>query len=131
VSFEAGIPDLLRRFVATPHTFSTGMGEDAIRLETNDPMIVDNFRSQFHNFPHSYTWKLIRDDVTSTDDVTTVFVSGSLVMVLFGIETCVVVDRDCRRVFGFLACDVDASEFLNRLSPILAESAVATDRSAR
>jgi hypothetical protein len=130
VSFEPGIPDLLRRFVATPHAFSTGMGEDSIRLETNDPTILDNFRSQFHNFPGSYTWKLIRDDVTGTDHVTTVFVSGSLVMVLFGIETCVVVDRDCRRVFGFLASDVDASEFLHRLSPILAESAVTTDQSA-
>jgi hypothetical protein len=131
VSLESGIPDLLHRFVATPLTLSTGAGESLIHLETNDPVILDSFRSQLHNFPDSYTWKLIRDEVTSTGNEITVLVSGPLVMVLLGVETCVVVDHDCRRVLGFLASDVDAGKFLYRLSSILAESAVARHVSAR
>lgn len=128
---ESAIPDLLHRFVATPLTFSTGAAESLIRLETNDPTILDGFRSQFKGFPDSYTWKLIRDDVASTGDEITLFVSGPLVMVLLGVQTCVVVDRDRRRVLGFLAPDVDAGTFLHQLSVIIAEQAVATDLSAR
>jgi hypothetical protein len=130
VSLESGIPDLLHRFVATPLTFRTGADESLIRLETNDPVILDGFRSQFHNLPDSYTWKLIRDDVTNTGEEITVFVSGPLVMVLLGVQTRVVVDRDCRRVLGFLASDVDAGKFLHYLSVIIAERAVAIDLSA-
>jgi hypothetical protein len=126
VSPDSGIPDLLHRFIATPFTFTTGTGESLIRLETNDPTILDGFRSQLQNFTDSYTWKLIRDDVTSTDDEITVLVSGPLVMVLLGVETWVVVDRGSRRVLGFLASDVDAGKFLYRLSATLAESAVDT-----
>jgi hypothetical protein len=131
VSLESGIPDLLHRFVATPLTFSTGASDSLTRLETNDPDILDGFRSQSRSFPDSYTWKLIRDDATSTGDEVTVFVSAPLVTVLLGVQTCVVVDRNCRRVLGFLASDVDAGKFLYRLSVILAEWAVATDLSAR
>lgn len=126
MSLESSTPDLLHRFIATPLTFSTGAGESLIRLETNDPIILDGFRSQFQDFPHPFTWKLIRDNVTSTGDEITVFVSGPLVMVLLGVQTWVVVDLDCRRVLGFLASDVDAGKFLYRLSAILAEWAVAT-----
>ncbi len=128
---ESAIPDLLHRFVATPLTFSTGAAESLLRLETNDPTILDGFRSQLQDFPDLYTWKLIRDDVKSTGDEITVFVSGPLAMVLLGVETCVVVDHDCRRVLGFLASDVDAGKFLYRLASILAESAVARHVSAR
>lgn len=127
MSLDSGTPDLLHRFVATPLTFRTGAGENLILLETNDAVILDSFRSQCHKFPDLYTWKLIRDDVASTGDDFTLFVSGPLVMVLLGVQTSVVVDRYCRRVLGFLAPDVDASKFLHQLSVIIAEQAVATD----
>jgi hypothetical protein len=121
VSLKSGIPDLLHRFIATPLTFTTGTGESLIRLETNDPIILDGFRSHFHNFPHPYAWKLIRDDVTSRGDEITVIVSGTLVTVLLGAHTCVVVDRDWQRVVGFLASDVDAGKFLHQFSQIIAK----------
>jgi hypothetical protein len=131
MSLEPRIPDLLHRFVTTPLTFSTGASDSLTRLETNDPDILDGFRSQSRSFPDSYTWKLIRDDTTSTGGEITVFISGPLVTVLLGVQTWVVVDRDCRRVLGFLASDVDADKFLYQLSIIIAEQVVATSLSAR
>lgn len=117
------IPDLLRRFVATPHTFTAGVDENSVRLETNDRAILSEFQSQVQYLPRSYTWKLIRDDATSTGQETTVIVSGPLLTVLLGTETWVVVDRERRQVVGFVASDVNAGKLLNRLSSIFAESA--------
>jgi hypothetical protein len=119
---DAPIPDLLRRFIATPHTFCIGVGENSVRLETNDLALLADFQSEVQQLPLGYSWKLIRDDVTGRGDETTVIVSGSLIVVLLGTVTLVIVDRDRRQVLGFVASDVHAGNFLNRLSSILAES---------
>jgi hypothetical protein len=119
---DVPIPDLLRRFIATPHTFCTGVGEASARLETNDLALLADFQAEVQHLPLGYAWRLIRDDVTSRGDETTVIVSGPLTVVLLGTVTLVVVDRDRRQVLGFVASDVHAGEFLNRLSSILAET---------
>ena len=116
------IPDLLRRFVPTPLHFDTGVDESSVRLETNDRAVLDDFQSQVPRFPKSYTWKLIRDEVPTTGNETTVLVAGALTLFVLGAETYVVIDWRRRQVLGFVAADIDAAVILNHLSSIFAAS---------
>ena len=63
---NTSIPDLLRRFVAAPHSADVAVGNIAVTLQTNDPDLVSAMLRAHADDKGPYTsrlfMRLIRDD---------------------------------------------------------------------
>jgi hypothetical protein len=119
-------PDLLQRFVPTPHTLRFRIEDLWVCLETNDPAIVAAMRtteaapSGVADSAFSYLWKIVRDQQARGDgQEITVLSSGALSTVLRGTHTIIAIDRQVGEVLAFIATDVSAEEFATRLVPII------------
>jgi hypothetical protein len=119
------VPDLLRRFVATPHSSVFCIGNDHVRLETNDLSLADTIRNanvcrEKSNAQEHSEWKLIRDNQAPCDgkDIT-IFSAGSIGTILLGTGTIIVVDRERREVFGFITPDISRDEMASTVLPLI------------
>jgi hypothetical protein len=119
------VPDLLRRFVPARHVSNVLAGDTSVRLETNDPSIIEAMAKitalpSQENGGHSYFWRLIRDEETPCGgQEVTILSSGPLSTFLLGVGTMIVVDRERREVLGFIAADVGEKELITRCLPLL------------
>jgi hypothetical protein len=122
------VPDLLRRFVATPYSSTFSIGNAFVVLETNDislsraiqreiPQLVARTSEQFERYEY---WKLIRDETAPRggSDIS-VLSSAPLETLLVGNGTIIAVDRERQEVLGFVAPDITAARFATRVLPLV------------
>jgi len=125
-ALNTAIPDLLRRFAATPHSFRTTIRNTAVELHTNDADIVSEIGKlrgcDEDNRPaQPLLVKIIRDDAAPQDEEeeVTVVSSKSLITVLMGSGTMMCLDRDRREALGFVSARVPATYFVSTLFLLL------------
>jgi hypothetical protein len=112
----AGLPDLLRRFVATPHISTFAIKGFHVTLETNDTGLIQTLETflagcDSASQPQTSYWKLIRDELAPCGGrEITVVPSGSMHTLLIGLGTLVVIDRERREVLGFIALDFSEAD---------------------
>jgi hypothetical protein len=119
------VPDLLRRFVATPNSFVFRIGSTYVRLETNDPTLADTIQSSTVCRDNSEAqedsdWKLIRDEQAPCGGKeVSVLPAAPIGTVLLGPGTVIAVDRERREVLGFIAPDISGEEFTAVALPLI------------
>ena len=117
------VPDLLRRFVATPHISRFHVGITRARLETNDPILAATIQAatagcETEGAGECWYWKLIRDEQAPRGgSEVSVLSAGPIGTLLFGLGTAIAVDRERREVLGFVAPDISGEEFAAILLP--------------
>src|SRR4051794_38437263 len=106
----ADVPDLLRRFVATPHGRRLANRRGATLLESNDESFADELFGRFRRLaPESLLEaleyvKVIVEDVAETDGDALMRVdAGPLRTLLRGTATVLMYDSESREMFAFVA----------------------------
>ena len=119
------VPDLLRRFVATPNSSVFRIGSTYARLETNDPTLADTIQSatvcqENSDAQKDSDWKLIRDEQAPCGGKEVSVLSAAPIgTVLLGPGTVIAVDRERREVLGFIAPDISGEEFTAIALPLV------------
>jgi hypothetical protein len=119
------VPDLLRRFVATPNSSVFRIGSTYARLETNDPTLADTMQGatvcrERSDARQDSEWKLIRDELAPCGGKEVSVLSAAPIgTVLLGPGTVIAVDRDRREVLGFIAPDISGEEFAAIALPLI------------
>jgi hypothetical protein len=129
IAADQSVPDLLRRFVSTPHHATVLRDGTRIAVETNDPELIAAMRrvAVSHSGDQArstLSMKVVRDaDAPCDGTQVTVLRSWPLLTLLAGTGT--VLSFDCERgeILGFVAADVDPQHFAGTLLPILLEAA--------
>ena len=117
------VPDLLRRFVATPNISMFRIGNSCARLETNDQLLASTIQGatvccEAEHAEEASHWKLIRDEQAPCGGrEVSVLSAGPIGTLLVGAGTVIAVDRDRREVFGFIAPDLSGEEFIDIVLP--------------
>ena len=119
------VPDLLRRFVPTPHSCVFRIGNSYARLKTNDPTLADTIQKAKvcrgkSDAPEGSEWKLIRDNQAPCGgrEVSS-FSAGPIGTLLLGPGTLIAVDRERREILGFIAPDISGEEFAAIALPLI------------
>ena len=119
------VPDMLRRFVATPYSSLFCIGSTYVRLETNDPFLANTIQKatvclEKSDAQEDSDWKLIRDkQAPRGGKEVSVLSAGPIGAVLLGPGTVIAVDRERREVLGFIAPDVSGEEFAAIALPLI------------
>lgn len=119
------VPDLLRRFVATPNSSVFRIGSTYARLETNDPTLADTIQSatvchENSDAQKDSDWKLIRDEQAPCGGKEVSVLSATPIgTVLLGPGTVIAVDRERHEVLGFIAPDISGAEFAAIALPLI------------
>jgi hypothetical protein len=118
------VPDLLRRFVPTPHQLNLVLMGVPLFLQTNDLVLLEQMQGVSHASASAddpaVLLKIIRDYDVVTDTLeTTLLSAGPLVTIIAGRHSIIVLDCERREVLGFLSASVDAGMFINELLPLL------------
>ena len=119
------VPDLLRRFVATPNSSVFRIGSTYARLETNDPTLADTIQSatvcqENSDAQKDSDWKLIRDEQAPCGGKEVSVLSATPIgTVLLGPGTVIAVDRERHEVLGFIAPDISGEEFAAIALPLI------------
>jgi hypothetical protein len=118
-------PDLLRRFVATPYTFSKYDGANQICVESNDLEIALSVRrsgivERQGRRAGGLRCKLIRD-MTGPVDISEISIisDGTLQILCLGRGTILIHDPERSELLGFIAPNVKAKELVSSLIPAL------------
>lgn len=118
-------PDLLRRFVATPYVFCSGIGKKRLCIQSNDLAIALSVRRSCitHRFKGSsdvLVWKLIRDSVGPEDGAQILTISdGTLRTLHLGAGTVLIYDRERAEVLGFISATLETNQLVSLLIPSL------------
>jgi hypothetical protein len=118
-------PDLLRRFVATPYTFSKHDGANRICVESNDLEIALSVRRSSiaqlqRNRIGGLHCKLIRDMAGPVDNSEISMVSdGTLEVLCLGRGTILIHDVERSELLGFISPNVKAEDLVSSLIPAL------------
>jgi hypothetical protein len=118
---ESVIPDLLRRFVATPYQCHVQRGGVDLEVHTNDPVLVSELSRSTGPEPLdplrvSLFAKIVRDDDAPRDQSEIMTLSSwPLVSVLMGTGTILCLDCERRELLGFIASHVSASDVVSVL----------------
>jgi hypothetical protein len=124
MSTVATTPDLLRRFIATPHRFGALLCSTVISFETNDQELLTAFRAGAEHLAGAlvsssqkpWYWKVIRDyDVVQVDVVPFVLEDETLSTLFVGTGTVAAVDWESRELLGFIAANISAQYLLDAL----------------
>lgn len=124
MSQPSALPDLLRRFVATPLRFGAVLHSTPIAFETNDGELLSTFRSRAERLAIALTscankpwvWKIIRDNDIPEEDHQAYLLSGETLSALFlGTHTAVAIDWERGELLGFVSTDVSASHLVDIL----------------
>ena len=119
------VPDLLRRFVATPNSSVFRIGSTYARLKTNDPTLADAIQSatvcqENSDAQTDSDWKLIRDEQAPCGGrEVSVLLAAPIGTVLLGHGTVIGVDRERHEVLGFIAPDISGEEFAAIALPLI------------
>lgn len=124
MSEMTSIPDLLRRFVAAPHSGEVAVGDIAVTLQTNDPGIVSAMlRAHVDGKGPSTSrlfMRLIRDDAAPSGALYQTFLSSwPLGTLALGPGTVIAIDCERREIMGFIADSVPAERVVKELLPRL------------
>jgi hypothetical protein len=120
---QRSVPDLLRRFLATPLILSL----PTVHFETNDPELLAVVQES--DILESLLWdkapyfvKLIRDfDAPCNGANTTLLHHGCLRTITMGMGTIAWVDVECHEILGFVAPDISAECIVTKLLPLAAK----------
>jgi hypothetical protein len=127
------VPDLLHRFTPTPLSIGFSLGVDRVRLETNDPEIIEAFRlseltaeassAEMSHAESTSQWKLVREEgctprLKTLKDIS-IMVTAELVTLFRGNSTVIVIDRGRHEILGFLSPDVSSDELSSAIMPLL------------
>ncbi len=137
-TLTSAIPDLLRRFVPTPHTQTVDTGDIVVRLETNDIDIVSETQRLGTTLKDADSrevllLKVVRDpDAPRDEGEVTVLSAPPLFTIYRGTGTVLALDCERREGVGFVAPDLSARYFVTSLVPLVltlfkSNSPVATD----
>lgn len=124
---NASVPDLLRRFVATPHVSMFRIGDTSVSLETNDAVLAGAIQNvsapcEAENGDGTSHWKLIRDEQAPCGgSEVTVLSAGPIGILLFGFGTVIAADQERREILGFVAADLSAEKFVTKILPLVLE----------
>jgi len=128
------IPDLLRRFVTTPHRAVVSSGKRDIAIESNERAIttcVTKFITACRKLDSTQRIRLVRivrdSDVVSDGKNLACVHSGPIVALLRGSTTSFYMDVALGELLGFLASDVDIKELEQRLLPALLSGSIPTE----
>jgi len=129
MSSAAGVPDLLRRFVPTPHSaVMTFDGDICATVQTNDlPLLtaIQHTATTRDSVAPNLTVRMtiIRDaDAPSGGATLTLMSKWPLTTLFVGRGTLLTLDRDTHELFCFLAPSITAAELVNCLLPMLFEA---------
>ena len=117
---QRSVPDLLRRFVATPLVLLLSTG----RFETNDPELFaavqnSNILEYLSRAKAPYSVKLVRDaDAPWGGSNKTLLSRGWVRTVAIGMGTIAWVDAERHEIFGFVAPDVSSMQVITELLPL-------------
>lgn len=117
------LPDLLRRFAATPYQFTAFLYSTTITFETNDQELLTAFRTGAEQLEgvlassdKSWYWKVVRDYDVSQGVTDSFLFSGQRLSTIFlGTGTVVAIDWDRGELLGFVAASVPAQHLLDLL----------------
>jgi len=123
---DVAIPDLLRRFVPTPHETAAVIGDLKIRLQSNDIELLAAMHPAATNNTNdkgataSLLMRLIRDDEAPSDTSRLVLLSsGPLITLFVGIGTVLTLDCERREISGFVAASIPAARVVTELLPMI------------
>jgi hypothetical protein len=133
---NTSIPDLLRRFVAAPHSAEVAVGNIAVTLQTNDPGLVSAMLRAHDDDKGPYTsrlfMRLIRDDAAPSGALSQTFLSSwPLGTLALGPGTVIAIDCERREVIGFIADSVPADRVVKELIPTLFDFLLTGEASGR
>jgi hypothetical protein len=117
------VPDLLRRFVDTPHIARFQVGSTRARLETNDLILAATIQAatagcETEGAGELWYWKLIIDEQAPRGGREVIVLSaGPIGTMIVGLGTVIAVDRERREVLGFVAPDILGEEFVAIVLP--------------
>jgi hypothetical protein len=126
MSTANALPDLLRRFVATPYRYKANLHSTIVMFETNDQELFTTFRSRAEQLAGvlvssdtAWHWKVVRDPDVSQDGEATFLLSGETLSVLFlGAGTVVAIDWNQGELLGFVASNNSPQHLLDALIEI-------------
>lgn len=120
------VPDLFRRFVATPQRVVVSFGKKSIAVESNDRSITTCVAKylaagmQMEAVQRIQFVRIVRDkDIPSDGTRFSCVHSGPIVLLLRGSTTSIFLDVALGELLGFLAADVDIQELEHRLLPAI------------
>jgi hypothetical protein len=120
----ATVPDLLRRFVPTPHGHTLSNQRGTTVIESNDENFADELFGRFRRLaPESlpeameYVRVIVEDSLAEDGDALTRVDAGPLRTLLRGTTTMLIYDSESRELFAFIAQGVSCNEFYQRLLP--------------
>jgi hypothetical protein len=118
------IPDLLRRFVAAPHSADVAVDNIAVTLQTNDPDLVSAILRAHADDESPCTtrlcMRLIRDDAAPSGGLYPTFLSSwPLGTLSLGPGTVIAIDCERCEIMGFIADSVPAERVVRELIPML------------
>jgi hypothetical protein len=124
MSTDTALPDLLRRFVATPHRCRAVAQSMIITIETNDQEMLAALRDRAEQLigvlrsssDSAWHWKLVRDHDFSQSTFEAHLLSGDALSTLFlGTGTIVAIDWIRGELLGFVAANLPAQQLLDIL----------------
>jgi hypothetical protein len=134
----ATVPDLLRRFVPTPHGGAVSREAGLLWIESNDEFfameLLDRLRISLPG-PLLRTTehiKVVIEDTIAEDGDQLMLVETGLVRTLLrGTTTVLICDFEERKIFAFLPQTISCDEFLDRLLPALLFGQINSTTSSR
>lgn len=118
------VPDLLRRFVPTPHHLDLLFMGLPLSVQTNDLDLLDQMQSASQardsEVPPALLLKVIRDhDVVNDSTDRTLISAGPLVTMTIGGCSVLMLDCERREILGFLSACVTSDIFISEFLPSL------------
>jgi hypothetical protein len=124
---QSRLPDLLRRFVATPYVFTNGAGPDRLSVQSNDLEIALAIRRHWidnihQNRPAVIFWEILRD-IAAPDSLAELSIlhGKKLRTLMIGAGTILLFDVERAEVFGFVAAKITVEQLSSSLIPLLLE----------
>lgn len=124
MSTAIGLPDLLRRFVATPYRFGAILYSKTVTFETNDRELLIGFRARAEELAgvlvsssgKPWYWKVVRDyDISNEGDDALLLSSKELTTLSLGMGTVVAFDWNSGELLGFVAANISTEYLLDAL----------------
>jgi hypothetical protein len=124
MSIATSLPDLLRRFVATPYRFEEVLQSTVVALETNDQGLLTGFRVRAEELAgvlaspsdKYWYWKVIRDYDVFQEDHHRFLLDDETTSTLFlGTGTVVAIDWQRDELLGFVAAGISTQCLVDAL----------------
>ena len=120
IATRSAVPDLLKRFVPTPYKLIAR----GATVETNDLELLEQFEINDNSvrlatLTPNFHMRVIRDATAPADSNSVrMLCQAPVCLLLVGSGTIIMVDREFRKVFAFLASDVSNERFAHLYLPL-------------